>query len=81
VRKSWETVGAPRLVVIGEYRMGFTLTPVDGDTNLSVWIDYALPASGISRMLGWLFSRGYARWCTTRMLRDAQSHFAAASSA
>ena len=27
LQKTWETVGEPRLLVIGSYRMGFNLTP------------------------------------------------------
>src|ERR1044071_1324293 len=37
-RKSWETVGEPRLVVIGAYRMGFELEPVGAAARLRVEI-------------------------------------------
>lgn len=42
LRKAWETVGEPQLLVIGEYRMGFTLFPISDKTRLSVWLDYDL---------------------------------------
>lgn len=82
--KMWETVGAPRLLVIGPYRMGFTLVPDDlgptGSTSeqvvLTVFIDYALPDRGVSRLLGRLFGSWYARWCTSRMVDDARAAFA-----
>ena len=76
-RKVWETVGAPRLLVIGPYRMGFSLTHVgsrpDGadEVGLAVFIDYALPSRGLSRFFGRLFGDSYARWCTSRMVADA----------
>ncbi|HEX5832063.1 MAG TPA: hypothetical protein VFY16_13865 [Gemmatimonadaceae bacterium] len=73
-RKVWETVGAPRLLVIGPYRMGLALTaerPGDDEVTLSVFIDYALPDRGLPWLLGRLFGRWYARWCTARMLADA----------
>lgn len=74
--KTWETIGEPRLLVIGPYRMGFDLTPGDTTAQLRVAIDYDLPTKGISRLLGRLFGRSYAQWCTRQMVRDAQHSFA-----
>jgi uncharacterized membrane protein len=71
-RKQWETVGSPRLLVIGPYRMGFDLAPDGSKTRLRAAIDYALPSRGVSRVLGRLFGRAYARWCTRQMVQDAQ---------
>ena len=70
--KAWETVGEPRLPVIGPYRMSFDLTPGGTNAELRVAIDYELPTKGISWLLGRLFGRSYAKWCTRRMVRDAQ---------
>jgi hypothetical protein len=76
-RKAWETVGAPRLLVIGDYRMGFELAPRDAAASeIRVFIDYALPATGVARWLGRLMGDWYARWCTRRMVDDAVRHFA-----
>jgi hypothetical protein len=50
--KVWATVGAPRLVVIGAYRMGVHITPDKGGSRLSVFIDYDLPTDG--RRTGWV---------------------------
>ncbi len=74
--KTWETIGEPRLLVIGPYRMGFDLTPGDTTAQLRVAIDYDLPTKGISRLLGRLFGRSYAQWCTRQMVRDAQHSLA-----
>ena len=80
VRKVWATVGKPRLLVIGHYRLGFELTPVSGadvaSASLTVFIDYALPERGLSWLLGRMFGGWYARWCTQRMVTDAQAAFA-----
>ena len=73
--KTWETVGEPRLLVIGPYRMGFTLTPAGAGVDLLVAIDYGLPPKGIPWLLGRLLGRLYATWCTRRMVRDAQHAF------
>ena len=75
-KKSWETVGEPRLLVIGPYRMGFDLLPSGADARLRVAIDYQLPTKGIARLLGRLFGRSYAKWCVRQMAEDAQHSFA-----
>jgi hypothetical protein len=75
-RKSWETVGEPRLLVIGPYRMGFELLSAGTDTRLRVLIDYELPKKGTSRWLGQLFGQSYARWCVQQMAEDAKHAFA-----
>jgi Polyketide cyclase / dehydrase and lipid transport len=73
--KIWVTIGKPRLVVIGAYRMGFTITPAGTGTRLVVFIDYRLPGRGIGKWLGRLLGAPYAAWCTRRMTRDAGEVF------
>jgi len=70
-RKAWETVGTPHIVVIGSYRMGYELEPHACGSRLRVFIDYDLPGRRVSRLLGWVFGRSYARWCTRRMVAEA----------
>jgi hypothetical protein len=75
-RKVWDTIGTPRLLVIGPYRMGFDIRPqAAARCELRVFIDYQ-QGDG---MLGRLFGNTYARWCTATMVRDAVRHFATAS--
>ena len=76
LRKTWETRGEPRLLVIGSYRMGFSITPLQDGSRLAVFIDYQLPLHGVSRLLALLFGRTYAAWCTRRMTADAIAAFA-----
>lgn len=76
-RKAWQTVGDPKLIVIGHYRMGFELTPVSGATVLRVWIDYDLAPRGLGRLIPGL-ANIYARWCVRRMAEDACSKFGVA---
>ena len=78
-RKTWETVGEPRLLIIGPYRMGFDLRPTASGSTLRVEIDYDLPQKGVARLLGKLFGRFYAKWCTSKMVLDAQAAFVADS--
>jgi Polyketide cyclase / dehydrase and lipid transport len=73
--KVWETIGHPRLLVIGAYRMGFTIEPVGAGSRLVVFIDYRLPTGGFGQILGRLLGSAYAAWCTRRMAGDALSTF------
>ena len=75
-RKGWETVGSPRLLVIGPYRMGFEVTPSGSGSLLRVFIDYAMPSSWPARWLGRVFGGYYAHWCTQNMVNDAVRQFA-----
>ncbi len=76
IRKVWETVGSPRLLVIGPYRMGFEVVPSGNGSRFRVFIDYALPPRWPARWLGRLFGGYYARWCTRTMVDDAVRQFA-----
>lgn len=73
--KTWETVGEPRLIVIGAYQMGFRIQSQGETSRLVVWIDYDWPSRGLSRLLGRAFGAAYARWCTRQMTRDAVRAF------
>lgn len=75
-RKAWETIGAPKLLVIGRYKMGFEITPQGTSSRLRVFIDYDLPAPLPERWLGFLLGGLYARWCTQSMANDAAASFA-----
>ena len=75
-RKVWQTVGTPRLLLIGPYRMGFDVAPLPDGSLLRVFIDYDLPGTFLGRWLGKVFGHADARWCTARMVRDAARHFA-----
>ena len=73
--KRWQTVGIPRLLVIGSYKMGIQITPANGLTRLRVFIDYDLPADWPASWLGRLFGGIYAGWCVGQMVDGAARHF------
>jgi hypothetical protein len=73
--KVWKTLGKPRLLVIGAYRMGFNISPRDDGSRLTVFIDYRWPEPGVTRLFGRLLGKAYARWCTRRMVKDAVRSF------
>lgn len=74
-RKEWETVGAPKLLVIGNYKMGFEISTKNSISQLKVFIDYELPEAIISRLLGQLFGKMYAKWCVRQMINGVTEHF------
>jgi hypothetical protein len=72
VSKSWRTV-EERLVVIGRYSLGFTISGKGNASRLTVWIDYDLPARG--RVLGLLGGGAYAKWCVKQMTKSALAKY------
>lgn len=74
-RKAWETVGDVNLVVIDQYKLGFEITPAEDISSLRVYIDYNLPQSRKTRLLGRMFSGMYAKWCVGQMANGTKEHF------
>ena len=50
--KAWQTTAPPRLLVIGDYRMGYEIKSQGATSLLRVFIDYALPTTLPARWLG-----------------------------
>jgi hypothetical protein len=73
--KEWQTVGEPRLFIIGSYSMGVRITPEQAGSRLRVFIDYELPDGPITRCLGWLLGGFYARWCVAQMANGVRDSF------
>ena len=78
-RKLWKTRGPQRMLVIDSYVMGFDTRQTTGGTAVRVFIDYQPPQSLPGRWLGLIFAPFYARWCISRMVKDAIRHFGAAA--
>lgn len=74
-RKTWESVGTPKLLVIDAYRMGFEIEARSEQAQLCIYIDYDLPQPGAARWLGRLLGPYYARWCVEQMLDAAINKF------
>ncbi len=71
--KAWETVGTPRLIVIGSYRMKIIIEPKKPGSLLRVSLEYDLPAS--NAWLGRLFGGAYAKWCVKQMINGVRNYF------
>ncbi len=78
-RKVWETVGEPRLPIIGSSLMKFELTPSGsgpGLISLTIFFEYDVPPRGPARLPGRAFGAMYARWCKKQMVTNAWRAFA-----
>lgn len=71
--KTWETVGNPKLLVVGPYQMKAGIKPQENGSLLTVSIDYDLPNK--NRWLGKLFGGFYAKWCVQQMLKAPTDYF------
>lgn len=74
-RKEWETVGNINLIVIDHYRLGFEIKPNDSNSSIDIYIDYNLPKSFKTRLVGILFGGMYAKWCVRQMIGNIDTHF------
>ena len=73
--KEWETVGNINLLVIDHYKLGFEIKPEGEHSKLTVYIDYNLPKSPFTQLLGLLFGSMYAKWCVRQMINGIDTHF------
>lgn len=73
-RKAWETIGDPRLLVIGGYRMGFEIATQGNGSRLKVFIDWR-DSPFPWRWLSWLLGSAYAKWCARSMAEGAAESF------
>lgn len=70
--KVWETTGAPKMIILGWYRMRLFTEARKRGTLVSLEIEYTPPGGFFYRLLSALFARWYANWCLSRMLSDAK---------
>ena len=73
--KEWQTVGDINLLVIDHYKLGFEIKSQEEGSHFKVYIDYDLPQSLRTRLLGLLFGGMYAKWCVQQMLKRVRDHF------
>jgi hypothetical protein len=69
--KVWETVGTPKLLVVGDYKMTVKVSSKSNESLLTVSIDYDLPNS--NKWLGILFGKFYAKWCVGLMVNGVKT--------
>ncbi len=70
--KVWETTGAPRMIILGWYRMHLATGRAENGTRAALEIEYTPPDGFFYRLLSAAFARWYAEWCLGKMLGDAK---------
>ena len=73
--KVWRTIGSPRLLIIGHYRMGFEITAAPTGSRLRVFLDCDLPSGVVTRLLGRLLAPMYGQWCVRNMVAEGEKKF------
>ncbi len=73
--KAWATVGDVNLLVIDQYKLGFKIIPNGDTSDFRVYIDYGLPKSWKTKLLGQLLSGIYAKWCVKQMVGGVKNQF------
>jgi hypothetical protein len=73
-KKSWRSVGVPRLLVLGRYRMGFEVCPRADETDVLVYVEWD-PLPGWRGALLRGAARRYAAWFVDSAVRGAQGAF------
>ncbi len=71
--KEWETIGDPKLIVIGKYNMKVEIKSKKNKSLLKVSINYNLPEK--NKWLGKILGKIYAKWCVNQIIKDAKRHF------
>lgn len=70
--KVWETVGEPRMIILGWYRMRLTTEPKKSGTSVLLEIQYEPPKGFFYKLLSAFLARQYAGWCLNQMLGDTK---------
>src|SRR5689334_281254 len=61
--KVWETVGKPKMIILGWYQMHLLLSSLGGGTLAELSISYTYPQHVFGKILAFFFSRWYGNWC------------------
>lgn len=70
--KVWETIGSPKIIILGWYRMSLKTENVGESTLASLQIEYTKPNGWFYKILSFFFAGWYSRWCLNNMLTDTR---------
>ena len=73
--KVWETIGSPKIIILGWYRMSLKTEPAKEGTLASLQIEYTQPNGWFYKILSFFFAGWYSRWCLNNMLNDTKKEF------
>lgn len=71
--KEWQTMGQPRMLILGSYVMTFMVTATAAsEARLAVDLRYTLPTARPWRWIGRALAPFYARWCVEAILSGSR---------
>ena len=72
VEKVWETIGEARMIIYSWYRMYLLVKPIANGSEAELSITYEKPKGWVAKIISFLFSDWYCRWCLKNMLSDTK---------
>ena len=72
VEKTWETIGAAKMIIYSWYRMHLLVTTKENTTKAELSITYEKPEGWFARIISFLFADWYCNWCLKNMLSDSK---------
>ena len=70
--KIWGTIGKPKMIILGWYKMRLVVSPEEYNTKATLSISYTKPKNIFFRVISFFLAPWYANWCLTNMLQDTK---------
>lgn len=71
--KTWETESGARVIIMSWFRMNLLIGTQGQETTANLSISYEPPEGWFNRLLCFLLTDWYCRWCLTNMLNDTET--------
>lgn len=72
VEKTWETIGAAKMIIYSWYRMNLLVSKQGSRALAELSIAYKKPKGWFAGIISFLFADWYCRWCLNNMLNDTK---------
>lgn len=73
-QKVWGTVGKAKLIVVGSFKMFFSLEELNKRTKIILGIEASRPEGKFYRFLYFILGKLYCKWCVQKMITDTKKH-------
>lgn len=77
--KVWETIGEPKMIILGWYKMHLVLSPEGKNTKAELSLAYTKPTGLFFKFIAFFLAPFYANWCLNNMLQDSKKFLEATS--
>jgi hypothetical protein len=76
-KKTWETIGASKMVIYSWFKMDLRVEPTEGGSIAHLSVTYKEPKGPLNKALCFLFGKRYCNWCIDEMLKEGEERVAA----